>query len=101
VLGTPYYMSPEQERGEKVGKQADVYALGILLAEMTSGELPKPGARVEQGSCLQNTPCVNKIPEGLRQLVFSNTDVDPTRRPADAAEALKLFRSEMAKSVGA
>jgi serine/threonine-protein kinase len=40
VFGTPEYMSPEQARGESAGPQSDLYALGILLYEMQTGQLP-------------------------------------------------------------
>ncbi len=40
VFGTPEYMSPEQARGEEASAQSDIYALGILLYEMTTGQLP-------------------------------------------------------------
>ena len=37
-LGTPRYMSPEMARGQKVGAQGDLYAMGLVLAEMLAGE---------------------------------------------------------------
>lgn len=40
VFGTPEYMSPEQARGEEVGPQSDLYALGVLFFEMLTGQLP-------------------------------------------------------------
>jgi serine/threonine protein kinase len=43
ILGTPYYMSPEQCRGEKVDGLSDIYSLGILLFTMISGYLPYDG----------------------------------------------------------
>jgi len=40
VFGTPEYMSPEQARGEDANAGSDLYALGVLLFEMLSGQLP-------------------------------------------------------------
>ncbi|WP_339668953.1 protein kinase [Dasania marina] len=43
ALGTPYYMSPEQARGQKVDGRADLYSLGIVFYKMLLGTVPYDG----------------------------------------------------------
>jgi len=48
VLGTPYYMAPEQVRGEPITGQVDVYAFGVLLFELFTGRKVFSGDSVER-----------------------------------------------------
>ncbi len=43
ILGTPYYMAPEQALGEDVDRRADIYAFGILTYEVLAGRVPYDG----------------------------------------------------------
>jgi serine/threonine protein kinase len=102
--GTPGYMAPEQARGQDAREPADVYALGILLAELALGERPRtelPPAladgRLPSGSTLKKCPSLNRLPAVLRELVQRCTDADPDRRPEDAGAVLRAF-SELASA---
>src|SRR5437764_9437272 len=43
LLGSPYYMSPEMLRGEQIDHRADLYALGVIIYQLLSGQPPFQG----------------------------------------------------------
>ncbi len=73
VLGTPWYMAPEQAEGrsELVDAQSDVYSLGAVLYEMIAGETPFAGAATNTRILQQVVTGEVKPPSRL------NPDVDP------------------------
>jgi hypothetical protein len=67
MLGTPAYLAPEQERGEKVDHRADMYALGVTLYELMAGTRPSRGAIVVLDSVTPATRALLRTLLALRR----------------------------------
>jgi len=87
ILGTPYYMAPEQVQGREVTPLVDVYAFGVLLFELFAGVKPIQGDSVERifyailHEPLDLTPLERSgAPDDLRQLIACATAKDPAAR---------------------
>ena len=97
--GTPAVMAPEQARGEAVDARADIWALGVLLYEMLSGQRPF-GAETVQATIhavLNHEPTPLSevragLPSGLEAAVRGALQKDPDRRFADIDAMLVALR---------
>jgi len=94
VLGTVAYMSPEQVRGEKVDHRTDVWALGVVLFELLTGELPFRGGNdvaTIYAILNRNPRAVSRVrkdvPTGVEKIVMTALARDLDRRYPDV-EAL-------------
>jgi eukaryotic-like serine/threonine-protein kinase len=88
LLGTPGYMAPEQARGDEAGAAADVYALGCLLFEITTGHpaiTPGPDAVAATLEATCHRPSERApdadIPPEIDDLCARATSADPADRP--------------------
>jgi serine/threonine protein kinase len=94
VLGTPAYMSPEQAAGEGhwTDRRADIYALGVILFRMLTGELPFRGnAQMQIHQRLNAEPPdprqLNRhLPRDICTICLKCLQRDPNRRFATAKE---------------
>jgi tRNA A-37 threonylcarbamoyl transferase component Bud32 len=79
VVGTPYYMAPEQiEKPQTVDHRADIYSLGVVFYEMLTGELPL-------GNFLPPSQKV-QIDVRLDEVVLHAMEKDPARRYQKASQ---------------
>jgi tRNA A-37 threonylcarbamoyl transferase component Bud32 len=90
VVGTAYYLSPEQASGAPVTPASDVYSLGVVAYECLAGARPFPGTNpiaVANAHLQQSPPPLpDDVPAPVRDLVMSALEKDPGRRPAHAGD---------------
>ncbi len=101
VIGTPAYMSPEQAMGEEdLGPACDVYALGCVLYEMLTGELPFTGATAQAviARHLSEQPRSMRgvrpeLPRNVEHAVLAALAKAPAERPGSAGALVRLLQS--------
>ena len=93
ILGTAAYMAPEQARGRNVDKRADIWAFGVILYEMLTGEQMFEGETVTDvlASVVRQDPDLKRVPEKVRPLLQRCLEKDPKRRLRDAGDAMLLL----------
>ena len=69
IMGTPYYMAPEQAQGERATARSDIFSLGAMFYEMLAGRRPFTGP---------------SIPAVLFAVVHKDPSRSPRRRPTSA-----------------
>jgi beta-lactam-binding protein with PASTA domain/tRNA A-37 threonylcarbamoyl transferase component Bud32 len=99
LLGTIAYLAPELVTRGTADARSDIYALGIMLYEMLTGEQPYKGEQPMQIAFQHATDSVPRpsaknpgVPEPLDELVLWATEKNPDDRPVDAREMLDRLR---------
>ncbi len=93
VLGTAAYMSPEQARGKRVDKRADIWSFGCVLFEMLTGKRPFGGETIHDtlAAVIERQPDWAALPAGtplaVRRLLQYCLQKDPDRRLRDIGDA--------------
>jgi eukaryotic-like serine/threonine-protein kinase len=101
MVGTLFYMSPEQCKGEPLDSRADVYSLGAMLHEMLAGAPPFTASSMT-GLILKHVnepppalPADADAPPALRAAVTRALAKSPDERPSDAAEFAREIQAAL------
>lgn len=101
VIGTPYYMGPEQFNGQPVTGATDQYALGVVAFELLAGRQPYPGltvGEVMRGHLFDPIPSVRSlradVPEGLDAAISRMLAKEPADRFASLDDAVHAMTSD-------
>ena len=100
VVGTPGYMSPEQVRGDVVDARSDIFSVGCVLFELTTGQCPfKRATSAETMTAILNEapPKIDAEPE-LDRLLRRCLDKDPSRRFQSANDLGFALQSMLEKT---
>ncbi len=100
VLGTPFYMSPEQISGQKVDIRSDIFSLGAVIYETLTGEKPFTGEstatltyKIIQVDPVPPNIINNLVPNPLSAMITKALTKDPTRRYQNPTQMLADLRS--------
>ncbi|MEL7473584.1 MAG: serine/threonine-protein kinase, partial [Planctomycetota bacterium] len=96
--GTPAYMAPEQLAGESVTVRSDIYALGLVLYQMFTGQPAFKASSIRELADLQRqsavedpSSIVETLDPAIGRAISMCLDHDPTRRPASALEVAAML----------
>ncbi len=99
ALGTVYYVSPEQASGRETGYYTDIYSVGVMLYEMSTGKLPfyadsPVTVAMKQINDDPEPPCKVSpdLPRGLEQVILKAMSKNPEDRFRSAHSMLRAVR---------
>jgi Tol biopolymer transport system component len=98
ILGTAAYMSPEQAKGKRVDRRADIWSWGVVLFELLTGERMFQGDDVADtlAAVIHKQPDLERVPAKVRRLLAECLQKDPRLRLRDIGDAKRLLEAEPA-----
>ena len=99
VMGTPAYMSPEQVAGRSLDHRTDIFSLGVVLHELSTGQRPFAGSSSAElvSAILRDTPPLvtdvrSELPADLARVIRRCLEKDPRYRVQTARDVSNEFR---------
>lgn len=107
IVGTASYMAPEQALGQRVDARTDLYALGVLLYELTTGRLPFTGddpltiiSQHVHAPVVPPRVLRNDLPRKLEAIILRLLAKDPNHRFSSATETRSKLLEALADDAG-
>jgi serine/threonine-protein kinase len=96
ILGTASYMAPEQARGKNVDRRADIWAFGVVLYEMLTGQKLFKGDDLTEtmAAVIKEEPKLDRVPAKVRRLLSACLQKDPKQRLQTIADWRLLLHQE-------
>jgi serine/threonine protein kinase len=94
VIGTPFYMSPEQGMGKPVTGASDQYSVAVMAYRMLSGKIPFEGdsaIEVLHKHCSATPPPLQELKPGLPDYVYRAIEKALSKKPAQRFSTVKSF----------
>jgi Tol biopolymer transport system component len=103
ILGTAGYMAPEQAKGKPADKRADIWAFGVVMHELLTGQRLFLGETVTDtlAAVVLSEPKLADAPSQVRRLLKRCLEKDPQKRLRDIGDAMALLEEAPAETLAA